>query len=232
MQNISLFIEEERKYYDGKGNNLFAFALGVIQRKYEKIWMLREFAKPLIIEYGKLVSESCNSNEQSIDMSSASLLTKQVELFFESFFMYGAILCDDVAQLFIHMFGQVRNVKLGTHRKLSANFPKYAEELSLIYNDKFIELANYIESELCDYRDKQIVHDFHIRKIDAVGYDFSQQDVRITYGLLYPKNTDVYISSKSWGELLEALDKYIGMVLDIVRDNRDKIQFENNAKMA
>ena len=223
MINISRFIEDERKYYNGESNNLFSLTIGAIQSNYEKALMLREWSIPLIEEYGKLFADPHKAGPEEIDRSIDLGLTKKIEILFESFFIFSSILCDDIAQIFTNLFGSARDVKLGTHRKLSENFVAYASALSLGYDPSFIDLAKYLESELCDYRDKQLVHDINYRKVWTVSYSNITKDVTLMYGMLYPKTTDKYVSSKGWGELLDALEKYVAMTLEIIRNNRNKV---------
>ena len=111
------------------------------------------------------------------------------------------------------------------HRLLSKNFVSYSQELSIKYDEDIPTLAIFLENELCEYRDKQIVHDFHPRKIDTISFNDTTHDVQMSYGMLYPKETDKYITSKSWGELLSELDRYVWLVLDLIHKNREISRF-------
>lgn len=128
VQAFSAFIEEERASCEISAGNLLSFALGGLLRKYQKIWLLRERAIPLITRYGEELSAQLSwqsgplSDEQQRQLAEVSILIAEIELHFESFFMYGAILCDDVAQLLLYLYGSVRDIKLGGHRELSKNF--------------------------------------------------------------------------------------------------------------
>jgi hypothetical protein len=234
VQEFSAFIEKERSSCEADAGNSLSFALGSLLRKYQKIWLLRERALPLVARYGEELASQVTwesgpvSDEQQRQIAEASNLIVDIELHFESFFMYGAILCDDVAQLLLYLYGSARQIKLGGHRELSKNFGAFAETLSLDHNKEFPKLAAFLETELCDYRDKQIVHDFHPRKMDSVSFSNDKRDVQMMYGMLYPKGTDTYVISKTWGELLEALDKYIWLTLEMVRANRERSRFRVN----
>ena len=129
------------------------------------------------------------------------------------------------SQLFLYLFGSARGIKLGSHRELAKNFSSYSQELSIEYDKDVPILAVFLENELCDYRDKQIVHDFHPRKIDIVSFNVSTRDVQMSYGMLYPKETDKYITSKSWGELIGELDRYVWLVLEVIHRNREISRF-------
>lgn len=236
VQAFASFIEEERATWESDNGNLLALALGSVLRKYQKIWMLRERANPLIGQYGEQLAVRATwepgplSEEQKTHIANTSNLTAEIELLFESFFMYGAILCDDVAQLFNYLFGPARGIKFGSHRELAKNFLTYAQALSLAYDEELPRLADFLEVELCEYRDKQIVHDFHPRKMDAVSFNNGKRDVQMIYGLLYPKETDTYVISQNWGELLEALDRYVWLALNVVRANRSRTRFTSERK--
>jgi hypothetical protein len=231
VQAFSSFIEKERSTSENIDSNLLAFSLGSLKRKYQKIWMLREYASPLIENHGQLIAEQLTwksgslSEEQQNQIECISKITIEIEMYFESFFMYGTILCDEIAQLFLYLFGPVRGVKLGSHRELAKNFLSYSQKLSIEHDKDLPTLATFLENELCDYRDKQIVHDFHPRKIDAVSFNNGTRDVQICYGMLYPKETDKYVISKSWGELLHELDRYVWLVLEVVHNNRGISRF-------
>lgn len=236
VQAFTAFIEEERSSCEADAGYLLSFALGSLLRKYQKIWLLRERAMPLVARYGEELASRLTwesgplSDEQQRKIAETSNLIADIELHFESFFMYGAILCDDVAQLLLYLYGSAKHIKLGGHRELSKNFGAYAETLSLDHNKEFPGLAAFLESELCDYRDKQIVHDFHPRKLDSVSFSNEKRDVQMMYGMLYPKGTDTYVISKTWGELLDALDKYIWLTLEMVRTNRERSRFRVNKR--
>jgi len=229
MRNISEFIEEERKSLDGESNNLFSSSMGVVLNKYKKMLFLRSVAIPLINEYGKIFADLENLDPKEIEKLHSLDVVMKIEVLFESFLMYGSILCDDIARLFLYYFGDARNIKLKTHRKLAHNFPVYAEALSLEYDNKLAELAIFLEKELCDFRDKELVHDFHPRKLDSVYYFNDDNDVRLGYGMLNPKTTDQYNMSKSWGEILEKIELYLDLVMEVISKNKDKTRFLKNA---
>lgn len=231
VQAFSSFIEKERSTCENNDSNLLAFSLGALQRKYQKIWILREHASPLIENYGELIAEQFTwrsgslSEEQQNQIENISRLTTEIEIFFESFFMYGAILCDEIAQLFLYLFGSARGIKLGSHRELAKNFLSYSQALSIKHDKDLPIIATFLENELCDYRDKQIVHNFNPRKIDTLSFNNSTHDVQMCYGMLYPKETDKYVTSKSWGELLHELDRYVWLVLEVIHNNRNISRF-------
>ena len=231
LQAFSAFIEGERDRCDTANGNRLAFALGILLRKYHKLVLLHERAMPLVKRHSEHWASQVHrqsgalSDEQKRQILEASSLLIDIELNFESFFIYGAILCDDIAQLFLLLFGSARKIKLSGHRELSKNFGAYAEALSLSYDKEFIVIAGLLESDLCDYRDKQIVHDFHPRKTDALSFSNDHRNIQMTHGMLYPKDTDIYSISKPWGELFGALERYLCLFQGIVQDNREKSRF-------
>ena len=224
------FIDLERKNYADSANNSFATALGILRRKYTKLEILRQRTQPLIALY---LSEPISDLPSGLPeeffqkLEARTNLLLEIELNFESLFVFGSILCDEIAHFILYLFGSPRNVKFGGHRELSKNFHTYAQSLSLEFSPGFQETAGALERDLCDYRDKQIVHDFHPRKLDAIGFTTPSNDVRLSYGLMYPKDTDTFVHSKNWSELSELLSTYMHHVLSLVQCNRQKSRFKH-----
>ena len=100
---------------------------------------------------------------------------------------------------------------------------RYALGKELVYPESLPVNATFLESELCNVRDKQIVHDFNPRKTRGPGWSTSTKDINLSAaGYMYPKPTDVYTNCKGWNELLARLDEYMWEVLRLVQANRSR----------
>lgn len=228
-ERFTAFIDAERKHYDDSANNSVAMALGILKRKYSKLELLRNRTEPLIALH--LSEPMYNVHLLPLDAQLQSLENKanlllEIEMNFESFFVFGSILCDEIAHMILHFYGSSRGVKLGGHRELARNFNSYAQSLSLNVFPGLQELAEFLERELCDYRDKQIVHDFHPRKFNSISFTTPDNQVRLSYGLMYPKDTDMFVKSKTWSELAASLGTYVSQVLTLVQNNRERSRFK------
>lgn len=96
--------------------------------------------------------------------------------------------------------------------------------LGLQFNIELIELARFLEENLCDFRDKQIVHDFHPRKTDGLSFMLAAPDVCLSAtGFIYPKTTDQSTVSKPWNELMTVLDSYVWLILGTIKTNHSRL---------
>jgi hypothetical protein len=226
IQKVSDFIESERVRYSGDDNNRFAIACEGIQKRYETVWMLYEKAMSHTNRFSKLMEVQYKAARNGDVTKLAEVrgemspLHDELIFLFESFFIFGTILCDEIVQLIGFLFGEARGIKFGTHRELSKNWKAYAEAKGIEYDPTLVKLATYLEKELCEIRDKQIVHDFHPRKIDFISCGFPEP--RLQYccgGYIYPKETDVKVESRPWDELIETIRQYVEMQIDVIRRN-------------
>ena len=230
LQAFAAFIESERALYPGNKNNLVAFALEAIFKRYRSAWRLKELADPLIdlhIAEATYRMENSRSGPMSAvelrSIADGMVRANEIQMLFESLFMHGSIMCDELAHLLLYFFGDERGVKLGGHRQLSKNFRSYAAGKKLVYPESLPQHAISLESDLCDFRDKQIVHDFNPRKTRGLGWSLSTKDMNLSAsGYMYPKPTDAYVRSKGWNELIGRLDIYVWEVLEVVQKNRSR----------
>jgi hypothetical protein len=224
-----MFVERSR-FSDTRADNAFAFALGCIFKRYVIVWKLRDRSLPLIQVAMQCIQRTLHPLQapgEAIDWVERAAqmdVQAEVEMNFECFFLYGSILCDEISHLLLHLFGHVRDIKIGGHREFSKNAAIYFEKLDLQVDVEIVELARFLEEYLCDFRDKQIVHDFHPRKTDGLSFVHGTPDVCLSAaGYIYPKATDQFTSSKSWGELITALDRYVWLILGAIQTNHSKL---------
>ena len=229
-QDFAEFIDSEREKYSDGSNNLVAFALEAIFKRYRFAWRLKELADPLVEQH---IAETTRKmdNARSGPMSATEVQamaegmvrSNEIQMHFESFFMHGSIMCDELAHLILYFFGDERGVKMGGHRLLSKNFERYALAKKLSFRESLPMHANFLEAELCNFRDKQIVHDFNPRKVRGLSWSLSTMDINLSAaGHMYPKPSDVHVNSKGWNELLTRLDEYVWDVLHVVQQNRTR----------
>ena len=192
------FIDVQRDRYLGDNDNRFAFAMECVFKRYRFAWSLKDRSGPLISKCIATVSAQMTAAVagatqpvQGQAIAEHHAQSEEVLLLFECFLMYGSILCDELSYLLLHLFGECRGVRLGGHRLLSKNFAAYAAGKQLEHDPETSTLAIYLENELCDFRDKQIVHDFHPRKLDGVSWNLNSSDVCLySAAFLYPKPSD------------------------------------------
>lgn len=220
---------ERNRFSDTAADNSFAFSLGCIFKRYVTVWKLRDRSLPLIevaTHYFQRTHALQASGETFdwVEYTAQIDVQAEIEMNFECFFLYGSILCDEISHLLLHLFGQVRGIKVGGHRVFSKNAERYFEKLEMQFNIDLIELAQFLEENLCDFRDKQIVHDFHPRKTDGLTFIQATPDVCLSAaGFIYPKATDYSTTSKPWNELMTALDRYVWLILDTIKTNHSRL---------
>jgi hypothetical protein len=228
LQSFAEFIDAERDKYPEKGNNLATSAFEAIFKRYRFIWRFKELADPLIeahiLDAERKIADARSGPLDKIElqaMADSIARSNEIRMFFECFYMHGSIMCDELAQLILFFFGDERGIKMGKHRELSKNFERYAAGKKLAYPESLIENAAFLETELCDFRDKQIVHDFNPRKTKGLGWSLSTKDMNLSAaGFLYPKPSDTGSTSKGWNELICRLDEYVWQMLHVVEVNR------------
>jgi hypothetical protein len=83
---------------------------------------------------------------------------------------------------------------------------------------------------MCEWRDRQIVHDFHPRKLDCLTFTNAFSDVAMSYSIYEPKETDGHANTKTWGELIETLERYLWATLRMIQENRSVSRFANQLR--
>lgn len=226
IQSIAEFIESERNRYTCENGNRFIFALNCISKKYRAIWTLKRLSAPLAAEFVTLARSSFDraSNLTPTDhlqrIAKTNELSEELILLFECFFMNAAILCDELAHLLLYFFGEARGIKMSGHRVLCNSFTSYATAKGIDFDPELLGEAKFLELEVCEFRDKQIVHDFNPRKLDFIGFDNVTEDIFLNCGaFFYPKESDLIVVSKPWNELIARLDNYVRLHLKLIHDN-------------
>ena len=86
---------------------------------------------------------------------------------------------------------------------------------------EFKTMLEELKVLIADYRDKQIEHEKNPRILRPTAFD-DDGAVSILTTFLYPKPSDSSAQSVPVKTLREKLGKYLDMVAELVRDNRDR----------
>lgn len=228
LEAFAEYIESERNAYSGDDNNRVAFALETIFKRYRYAYRFRQLADPSIARY-KTTPTYATASQGSRTLSPSEMqefadrmhLADEIQMHFESFFLHSSVLCDEIAHLLLFFFGDARSIKMSGHRTLAKNIDDYLAVKGLATKESLREDAEFLERELCDFRDKQIVHDFNPRKFRALSWILGPGSLSLANsGFLYPKESDQPAFSRDWDELLAALDRHVWRVLRLIAANR------------
>lgn len=233
---LSEFIWGEREKYNGKDNNRFAFSLGqavqyyeyllLIANRYEKV--SREFVSNI-----KRFQAQCEGKSGKLSPTQMTLLQEQrdlsmaIHLEIESFYIFAKVLMDKLAHFIQDYFGNVRGCSLASHNKLTNNYERFASEKGIVYPARFADILAQLQEHISEYRDKQITHLKNPRSIRGTSFG-EGGETRIVTSYLYPNDREVSrraVESKPIPNLMQAIDRYLQQVIEIVRLNREKSRF-------
>jgi len=102
------------------------------------------------------------------DIEKMSLQSMRVHLEIESFYVFGKMQLDGIAQLLHWWFKDSRNdegdqiargLSIQRHRELQKNLPELVAAGSLSYPSELVELAKCLQAKVADYRDTEVTHD-------------------------------------------------------------------------
>jgi hypothetical protein len=228
------FIQSERYRYEGDANNLFAFSLGQAARYYEFLVILAARVETVSAAYvacqshlrgsfpegeTELVGELLDQWRQSLDLGT------QLHLDIESFYLFGKILLDKLAQFTGHYFGQVQSCSLASHNKLVKNIERFAQMKGAAIAPGVLAAATSLKEQVADFRDKQIAHNRNPRTVVGTSWS-SRGDVRLTETHLYPRPSDPpQVESSSLQGLFTLVDEYIAQLVFFVTSNRTLSRF-------
>jgi hypothetical protein len=231
---IAEFIQSERDRFKGDANNLFAFSLGQAARYYEFLAILATRFEAVSAEYvacqsqlrasfpegeTELVGELLDRWHQSLDLGT------QLHLDIESFYLFGKILLDKLAQFTGHYFGQVQSCSLASHNKLVKNIERFAHTKGAAIHPELLSAATALKEQIADFRDKQIAHNRNPRTVVGTIWS-SRGDVRLAATHLYPRPSDPpQVESSSLQELFTLIDTYVAQLVFFVTSNRTLSRF-------
>jgi len=144
-----------------------------------------------------------------------------VHLEIESFYLFGKIFLDKIALFVQYYFGQARGISLISHNKLTTSHEQYGIAKNLIYPEGFSDSLQFLDQQICNYRDKQISHLQGQRTNKATIFD-SSGHTKIAALQIYPTERDVQVQSTELSELMNAIDVYVQRVITLIETNRLK----------
>lgn len=239
MDLLREFIGREREHYSrGEDSNRFAFSLGQSERYFRFLKIIYDRYRTANERFSdvtrRLLERTQERGSGPVDPELQTLFDTQVELQdllhleIESFYLFGTAFLDRAAVFLEDYFGKPSiKGRVDRHRALKNKLSDYAAEKKLMLPDGFIESVAYLETELAEFRDKQIVHDRSWRSTHATSWDASG-DMRIMKLKYAPRTGDAQQESKSLRILLEAVEKYIVQLIELIETNRSKTVYRHN----
>ena len=149
-------------------NNMFAFALGAINRYYFFLRTTYErhrtasnayvdnttaFRATVLPGVHQLDAEQLRLSEEARILS----LTVQMEL--ETFYIFPKVLLDKLAQAIGFYFGPARGCLTSSPDDLSKSIRTYAALKGLVLPESLVEEMEHLRTDVADFRDKQISHE-------------------------------------------------------------------------
>ncbi len=243
MDMLVGFIMSERFHYTDDDQNKFAFAFGPAVRYYgfllivldryqktsKKMVSILEKERKLMPKGGGPVRVTM---KQARLMEESSRLMELVHLEIESFYLFAKIFLDNVARFLYVYFGQVKQLKgagLQSHDNLAKYHKRYCEMKSLDVTKGLSESIMLLKERICEYRDKQIVHELSLRTLKATAWSASG-DARIAGGTINPREGERGATSEELRQLMDAINIYIRQVFTMIVTNREKSRLKLRKK--
>lgn len=232
------FIFEERFRYDFDGGNLFAFSMSQAERYSSYLITIHErFIANcrLFIARSTQFQSSLSTAGQQLDteqlelFSSMSSLQKAIQMDIEAFYIFSKMLLDKLAAFIEYHFGSAQKASLASHDKLTKHLSEFARQKKLECRDGLLKLALSLKEDIIDFRDKQIVHGFHPRRMIGLVYTGSD-DIRTSASNLYPRPDEVSVQSMPLSLLLRRLNKYTRYVCWFCKCNREVSRYRFESK--
>jgi hypothetical protein len=225
---LSEFIGRERDQYEDL--NMFAFALGQVDRYYRFLHIIHERYAELsarFVENTKrhmALSKELGSGPVGPEMWKLQVesreLGQRLHLEIESFFLFGAIFLDRAASFFVTYYGGPKKRKGVTMRYvLNEQLVDFADERGMVLPDGLTDVMTLLEDELAKYRNKQITHDDNPRSMYATTFD-ANGNTAIAKPKLYPREGDEHVESAKLPDLIEAIEKYTDLFILLIETNR------------
>jgi len=239
LNNISDFIDEERKYLENREANLFANSLREIIRYRKFLRNSIQKHKSLVSKYAKAfydfqksIDKSPGSHtvtvEQGEIMERMNILADEVHQEIEIFYMFFKILIDKIFFFLLYYFGKSKIIKkLESHNSMLTTFEnskilkieKYCLEKNVTLDKVLFNKMKNIRDDILSFREYQIVHNPSPKVIRGTGIDGT-----MSIHKLYPENERDAESKISLNLEMatDHLDNYITLVIDFIKKNKDK----------
>lgn len=244
MKKLTDFIDSERDRFEIKHNNMFAKCFEEIIRYLQFLNIIYERYQQVVKKY----AQNFTNLQKSMDKSPGAhtYTDKQmfmdresvrfgglVQLEIESFYQFAKILLDKTATAIEFYFGKLDTNRIGEHHRLVEKkdngvlrkIEVYANDKSLKITSGIIEIMVSLQRDVSDFRDKYITHLQSPRTIRGISVDGRQVISRI-----YPthENDTVLEESKSLNELKNEIEKYMELLVEFIKNNREKTGLNTN----
>ncbi len=244
MKKLIDFIDSERNRFEIRHDNMFAKGFREIIRYYQFLNIISERHQQVVKEYADNFTNFQNSmdktpgahtyTDKQMLMDRESIrLGDLVQLEIESFYQFAKILLDKTAVAVEFYFGKIDTNRIGEHHRLvekkdNGDLRKievYANDKSLKITSDLIEIMVSLQRDVSDFRDKYITHLQSPRTIRGTSID-GRQVIR----KIYPthENNTVLQESKSLNELKNEIEKYIELLVEFIKNNREKTGLNTN----
>lgn len=204
-------------------NNRFATSFSKIRRYSEftqRIFKRYQTAADRFIANSNALRAATVPDEQQRLLSQGHILTVDLHLEIESFFLFAKILLDKIAHSLEFYFGPIRNASLDSHDCLVRTFTSFAKKRGLVLPSGWIDLAASLKKDISDFRDYEIAHEKSPRRVSGTVYSASG-GARLTSIRIYSTPRDQQVTSEDLSQLMTELDEYIEKTIALITDNRD-----------
>ncbi len=228
------FIESERNRFDGKHNNIFAFAFSEVGRYYDFITIIygkHRSAVPIYLNIANQFHHSLINYHEDQKMNEERLMLLDqinqtsliVQLEIESFYLFAKIYLDKIARAIEFYFGSAKKLSLDSHDDFVKHIEAYCKAKDLTVNEQLLSLGKKLKMEISDFRDYQIAHLKSPRTFRGTTSDGRMQLMQI-----YPTEKDEHKETELIDNLLSEVQEYMELIIAFITDNQEKTALRLN----
>lgn len=248
MQQLLLFIEEERKRYINDENNKFAFSLykatrywsflSIISQRYMQLSLQWHQNREDFLNYNKTATKE-SIEQEKIALPSGGwvnwrvkklfdegeLIETSIQLDIESFYLFGKTMLDKIANAIWSFFGNVheRGYTLTSHDDLTRHLEKYAKKKGIKLPSGLIEQANRLREIISDFRDWQIAHEKDPQRNSFSSrmtiWDEKENYLKLRIIRFHSETNREEVSSLRLDSLMIEIEKYEILITQLFREN-------------
>jgi hypothetical protein len=221
------FIGNERDRLTVEHSNVFAMQFSKVTRYYDFLEIILsryDGAGKRFVENSKALQATFKEGQHPTTGDQLELhargkqLTTDLHLEIESFYVFGKMLLDRVANTIEYYFGQVRKRPLDSHDDLVKNLEEYSRSLELEVPATLMAAATSLKEKIADHRDYEVAHEKNPRSVFATVF-YADGRTSIANTKLYPKASDKQAESKDLNELFREIDQYLQVIMNFIRSN-------------
>ena len=231
---IKAFRDKERWQYSDMDQNMFAVAIGQINRYYEFLLIVKaryDSETKYFIQMNPFPREGVQEGIRQVTtdefdkMIQSSALQANIQLDIESFYVFAKVTLDKIAQFCETYFGNQRGCTFKSHDNLVKYFSRYTEAKGLSFPTGFLELSQKLKDLVSEYRDKHIAHHKNPRRMVGIIWS-TEGNIQLMPTYVNPMGSDKpQTVSSPLSQLLELLDAYLELLFSAVESNRTKGTF-------